>query len=169
MFCLALSARTSWQQTKSPHPCTGDLARAVEGEARALVEAALSAACACLRQNSGAHAALAAALEEAERLEGANLAQCLAGVSAPAELRAFVLGPGAADDGLGIRALPSGAAQHRGDLGGGESGEPKSLAGVPSCGTPTGEGVGDAGLLDGGSLGDGIDGLGSGAAGALAR
>lgn len=147
----------------------------MEGEARALVEAALSAACACLRQNSGAHAALAAALEEAERLEGANLAQCLAGVSAPAELRAFVLGPGAAADGPGTRALPSGAAQHGGDLGGrdagalGESGESKSLAEVPSCGTPAGGGVGDAGLLHGGSLGDGIDGLGSGAAGALAR
>ena len=119
--------------------------------------------------------ALAAALEEAERLEGPSLARCLAGVSAPAELRAFVLGPGAVADGLGIRALPSGAAQHGGDLGGGDAGasegpgEPKGLAGVPSCGTPARGGVGDAGLLDGGSLGGGIDGLGSGAAGALAR
>ena len=138
---------------------TGDLARAVEGEARALVEDALSAACACLRHNARAHAALAAALEEAERLEGPELVRRLADVAAPPELAAFVLGErGALPDGTlpGTLSLP-------GECGddGRRLPEPEG-AGALELGGPA-RGAGDAGLLGGaGGLGGGIEGPGGG-------
>ena len=134
----------------------------MEGEARSLVEKALSAACACLRHNARAHAALAAALDEAERLEGPELDRRLADVAAPPELIAFVLGEGAAETLPGALSLPGGDDARRlpepGDAGALQPGGPA-------------RGVGDAGLLGGAEdLGAGIEGAGGGNhVGTLAR
>ncbi len=62
----------------------------MEREARRLVEGALAAAVAAVRANAAAHAALAAALHEAERMDGYELERRVAGVVAPPELRAFL-------------------------------------------------------------------------------